>query len=282
MKPIASRPLVSACLLLGLAGFVGPAAGAPECPLCPGGQEYKYSIKAFKNVEPLRSAIVRAAAQVQAAPPGGAVDQKKCRRIRFYGAPGGASGPIVRVREKLQDHDCKGEPEEWELAVKFRAAFPFFPAVPDPEADFDKYELDLSYDARAESFSVKSSVTFETKAKNGAAPTSRAEIEDRLPAKAGALKDPCGSIHAQQWFLATVSLNGNEVEIEAEQWRWAGDTPKTRPRAGKPITAEVSFKLDGATAPPEVAAFARALGTALKPLLDADSATKTEKALSCK
>jgi hypothetical protein len=129
---------------------------------------------------------------------------------------------------------------------------------------------------------ARSAVTFESKTRNGAAPRSRAEIEERLPVSAGPLQDPCGSIHARQWLLGRVSLNGETVEIEAERWSWAGDTEKSRPRAGKPITAEVSFKVAGVTAPPEVAAFAKALGTALRPFLDTNAATKTEKALACK
>lgn len=267
------------CLLVVRASARPSETSEEGRPACPEGQEYKYALKHFDRVEDLSGPLADGAHAVNAAVPNAPPDKKKCRRIRFYASSApNESAPIVRLRETLSDQTCRGEPVEWDFSVKHRSSLPVRPAK-GHGGKAAKYELDLSYDPTDKDFRPKWSFTSEVKGE-GSAPKDLVRNSPLVPASARPLTQPCGAVLAERWKVASVTLGGETIEVEAERWTWAGDSPETRDRAGKPVAAEVSFKVHDPTIAPEVAAFASALADAFGSRIDT-TASKTEKVLQC-
>lgn len=163
----------------------------------------------------------------------------KCRHATVWdvAAPAGSTAPQqVRLFERLDSPDCKAEgakEERWEVSL--RAASAAKPTSKD-EGGKLKYLMsseDLDWNGTAFADTYSTIYRADGGDADGGFPHDEAWLKEQLPG-AVSLTGKHADLDSWRWLVATVTIGGEKVAIEAERWNCVG--------TDKVVGAELVFR----------------------------------------
>ena len=177
----------------------------------------------------------------EAIPPDTKSKPWKCRHATVWdvAAPTGAAGataPQVRLFERLDNTDCKAEgakEERWEVSLRGTST-----ARPTSKEEGGKLKYLMSsedLDWNGTAFADTFSTIYRTDGgdTDGGFPHDEAWLKEQLPG-AVSLTGKHADLDSWRWLIATVTIGGEKVAIEAERWNCTG--------TDKVVGAELVFR----------------------------------------